>query len=650
MSRKQPGLSFSLQPPALTPKPHYKVLIVDDSPEDRALCKRHLQRDPGRDYTIWEEGLSRKGLITCQTVRPDCILLDYRFPDIDGLQFLSQLQVLTGAQMPAVVMLTGAGHEGVAIEAMKRGAQDYLVKDALTPESLWRAVGNAIKSVSLRRTLEVQHQQLRESEARFRALVNAVPAFVWEAAPDGTMTLVSEQWEHYCGMTAEQLARDWPRLVLHPDDYERCTAEWARALASGSLYEVEVRNRRYDGEYHWFLTRAVPARDDTGHIMGWYGTTTDIHDRKQAEEGLRQQAEIIDHTHDAVLASDLDGLVLSWNKGAERLFGYTAEEMIGQSVLLLFPADLRAQFPTLVMAPLRAQGQHEMETRQIRKSGEECYIHLSLSLRRDQRGNPMGIIGYGIDITARKQAEEALREQAAELQRSNEELQQFAYVASHDLQEPLRMVAAFVDLLARRYQGHLDKEAAEFIGYALDGARRMKALIDDLLAYSRVGTRREPFVPVDCEKVLEETLQGLRLAVEESGAVITHDPLPVVHAGKLELGLLLQNLLSNALKFRNAAPPRVHLSAQQRGTEWLFSVRDHGIGIDPQHAERIFIIFQRLHTREEYPGTGIGLAICKKIVDRHGGRVWVESTLGRGATFFFTLPAGDNPGVSQSSS
>ena len=248
------------------------------------------------------------------------------------------------------------------------------------------------------------------------------------------------------------------------------------------------------------------------------------------------------------------------------------------------------------------------------------------------------------------QAEEALREQAAELQRSNEELQQFAYVASHNLQEPLRMVAAFVDLLARRYQGHLDKEAAEFIGYALDGARRMKALIDDLLAYSRVGTRLEPFVPVDCEKVLAETLQGLRLAVEESGAVITHDPLPVVRAGKLELELLLQNLLSNALKFRNAAPPRVHLSAQQRGTEWLFSVRDNGIGIDPQHAERIFIIFQRLHTREEYPGTGIGLAICKKIVERHGGRVWVEAAPGRGATFFFTLPAGDNPGVSQSSS
>src|SRR5262245_30953244 len=240
-------------------KPRYKVLIVDDSPADRAVCRRCLQRDPDRDYTIWEEELSRQGLVTCQLVQPDCILLDYRFPDLNGLEFLSQLQVLAGDHRPAVVMFTGTGNEDVAIEAMKRGVQDYLIKSALTKESLWRAVGNAIESVRLRRTLEVQHQQLRESEARFQAVVNTVPALIWEAAPDGTMTLVSERWGAYCGMTAEQLARDWPRLVLHPDDYERCVREWNRALALGTPYEIEVRNRRYDGAYRWFLTRAVPA-------------------------------------------------------------------------------------------------------------------------------------------------------------------------------------------------------------------------------------------------------------------------------------------------------------------------------------------------------------------------------------------------------
>jgi PAS domain S-box-containing protein len=619
-------------------KPEYKVLIVDDSPEDRAACKRRLQRDPDHDYTIWEEELSRKGLVTYQIVQPDCILLDYRFPDIDGLQFLSQLRILAGGQLPAVVMLTGAGHEGVAIEAMKRGAQDYLIKDALTPESLWRAVGNAIENVRMRRTLEAQHQQSRESEARFRALVNAVPAFVWEAAPDGTMTLVSEQWEEYCGMTATQLAGDWPPQVLHPDDYERYVAAWAQALATGTPFEVEVRNRRYDGKYRWFLTRAVPARDDTGCIIGWYGTTTDIHDRKQAEDALRQQAEIIDHTHDAVVAADLDGLVTNWNKGAERLFDYTEAEMIGHSVLRLFPEELQTEFSTLVMTPLREHGQHELETRQKRKSGEECWVHVSLSLRRDQRGTPTGMIGYAIDITARKRAEEARAQLLDEVQRVNADLQQFAYVVSHDLNEPLRTIANFLHLLTRRTRDTLTTEAQEYVAFAVDGARRMQQMITDLLAYTRAGGRELAFTPVDCETLLAHTLADLQATIKESGATITHDSLPTVTGDAVSLGLVLQNLIGNALKFRGAAPPRVHVSAQHQDHHWQFSVCDNGIGIEPAHVDRIFQVFKRLHTPEEYQGTGIGLAICKRVIERHGGRIWVESTPGHGSTFCFTLP------------
>src|SRR5581483_6690970 len=238
------------------PKPQYKVLLVEDSPVDRAICKRRLLRDPNRSYEIWEEELGRKGLATCKIVQPDCVLVDFRLPDIDGLQFLAQLQEQSGGQTPAVVVLTGASHEGLAVEAMKRGVQDYLVKDLLTQEGLWRAVANAIEKTTLRHNLETRHRQLQESEARFRALVNAVPAMVWIAAPDGTMTLVTDQWLTYCGLTAEQFARDWPRLVVHPDDYERCVTQWTQALVQGTDYEIEVRNRRHDGEYRWFLTRA----------------------------------------------------------------------------------------------------------------------------------------------------------------------------------------------------------------------------------------------------------------------------------------------------------------------------------------------------------------------------------------------------------
>lgn len=264
-------------------------------------------------------------------------------------------------------------------------------------------------------------------------------------------------------------------------------------------------------------------------------------------------------------------------------------------------------------------------------------VYREMMRRRDSE-EKIRALNAGLERRVEERTAE-LAERAKELTRSNQELQQFAYVASHDLQEPLRMVASFTQLLAKRYHDKLDDDARDFITYAVDGARRMQTLISDLLAYSRVGTQGKPLEPADCEAILDRVLNNLMLAIKDTRAVIRRDPLPVAMADGVQLGQLLQNLIANALKFRSQDVPRIHISAERDGDKWKLGVRDNGIGIAPEHGERIFIIFQRLHTKTEYPGTGIGLAICKKIAERHGGRIWFEPSPGGGSTFYFTLTA-----------
>jgi len=293
--------------------------------------------------------------------------------------------------------------------------------------------------------------------------------------------------------------------------------------------------------------------------------------------------------------------------------------------------------------------------RVLARDGKVVSFHCEAKMVRHDDGQPWFIHGVAFDITELKTAEEKLkkahdelelrvRERTAELARANDhlaksnaELEQFAYVASHDLQEPLRMITSFTQLLVKRYRGQFDVDADEFIDYIADGAKRMSSLINDLLEYSRVGTRGRALVPTDCSAVFEVARNNLRVAIEESEATITSDPLPTVMGDETQLVQLFQNLLGNAIKFRGDRPVKVHVSVEQQQRNWLFRVSDNGIGIEPQYAERVFVIFQRLHNRATYPGTGIGLAICKKIVERHGGRIWVESQPGAGATFCFLL-------------
>jgi PAS domain S-box-containing protein len=341
---------------------------------------------------------------------------------------------------------------------------------------------------------------------------------------------------------------------------------------------------------------------------------------------------------------DQRGRIVFVSSQAETFFGYRRDELIGQTIEVLVPERYRAihvgHRADYTSHPSSRPMGTGLEIYARRKDGTECPVDISLWPLQQEDG--LFVIVAVRDMTEHRDLERIRHEletTVVELKRSNADLEQFAYVASHDLQEPLRMVASYTQLLAKRYKGKLDADADDFIGFAVEGANRMQRLIQDLLAYSRVTTQGHGFEQVDCHALLEEVLDNLRLAIEESRVVVTSNTLPTVIADGAQLGQLFQNLIGNAIKFRSEEPPRVSVSAEHRTNEWLFSVRDNGIGIDPQYAGRIFVVFQRLHDREEYPGTGIGLAICKRIVERHGGRIWVESKLGEGATFYFTLPA-----------
>lgn len=345
-------------------------------------------------------------------------------------------------------------------------------------------------------------------------------------------------------------------------------------------------------------------------------------------------AAIVASSDDAILAKSLDGIITSWNAAAERLFGYAAGEAIGRPVTLIIPDRLAAEEEE-ILARIRARTRvPHFETVRRRRSGEECAVSVAVSPILDDAGDVIGAASVIRDITEAKRIE-------AELRRSNAELEQFAYVASHDLQEPLRMVANYTELLSQRYRGRLDERADRFIHFAVDGARRMQRLVADLLIYSRIGTEARPFEPVDMNQLLARVLRSLGPALEESGGTVGAAPLPGVMGDETQLGQLLLNLIGNALKFRGTAPPRVTIGASRQTSAYHFQIADNGIGMDMAHTERIFQMFPQLNDCERYKGSGIGLAVVKRIVERHGGRIWVESAPGHGSTFHFLLPAAE---------
>lgn len=368
---------------------------------------------------------------------------------------------------------------------------------------------------------------------------------------------------------------------------------------------------------------------------------------QRIQKSEKRISALFEASTEGIIISDVNGNIVMVNEKTEELFGYPREELFGEPIELLVPGRYRSGHKRYRQnyyedPEPRPMGQGR-DLYGLKKNGEEFPVEISLNHFETDEGK--FVISYVIDITQRKTAENQLlkahrdlKQKAAELKRSNDELEQFAYVASHDLQEPLRMVASYTQLLARRYKDQLDEDANDFIDYAVDGAERMQQLLNDLLQFSRVGTSTKPFTNVDLKEVVEKSLQNLEKYIEEHEAKITIETsLPELTVNELQLIQLFQNLIHNAIKFRGDQPPKVWINAEEQDNRWQFSVTDNGVGIDQRHQDRIFMIFQRLHNRNKYEGSGIGLAICKKIVERHGGIIWVDSTPGEGTTFYFTI-------------
>ncbi len=495
--------------------------------------------------------------------------------------------------------------------------------------------------ITARKTAE---EALREGEKRFRRTFEMAGAGLAQVSLDGRFMRVNPRVCEILGYGEKELIGRTVKELSHPEDRDAADAQRDRVLrGEADSARLEKRYLRKDGAVVWVSLVIAVERDAAGRPLHAISVLDDITGRKRTEAALQESEALFRSTFELAASGiahvSLDGRFMRVNRQLCGILRYPEDELIGRSVKeLSHPEDRDVTDAQRVQVHAGERESVRFEKRYLRKGGSIVWVRLGVALVRGDGGAPLYEIAMFDDITERKHAEAALHEAHEELKRSNSELEQFAYVASHDLQEPLRMVSSYTQLLGRRYGEKFDADAKEFMGYIVDGAARMKQLIEDLLAYSRVGTKGKDFRPVELDKPLRRALGNLKAAIDESAAAVTHDPLPALPADEVQLAQLFQNLIGNALKFRGQAAPRIHIEVSEKDRFFEFAVRDNGIGIEPQYFERIFMVFQRLHNKGEYPGTGIGLAICKKVVERHGGQIRVESRPGEGSAFIFTLP------------
>ena len=505
-----------------------------------------------------------------------------------------------------------------------------------------RAAGLQAAHEQLEEVVVTRTAELAREKALAETIIESLPGIFYMFDLDGRMLRWNRNFEAAAGRSPDAVATAHPLDFFAGSDRERVGERIAEVFRSGQS-NVEAEFIASDGTRRpYFLTGCRVVVDKEVFLIGM---GIDISERVAAEQELRRSrtaqmfAALLESAPDAMVVTDEDGMIVFANTRTEELFDYRRDQLLGRPLSLLVSER--------VHEGASRQSNPSVEAFGRRNGGARFPIEVMVSPLDTEDGRR--ITSAIRDITQRKLAEAEIyslnatlerrvSERTEELARSNADLENFAYVVSHDLQEPLRAIGSYADLLGRRARDVLEDEHRHFLDRIVAGVGRMQDLLHDLLAYSRIGTRNPALLPTAADEVLREVLEDLEAAIVDAGAIVTHDPLPHVAADRPQLRQLLQNLIGNAIKFRRTEPPRVHLTAQPEAALWRFCVRDNGIGVPPEYAQRVFVIFQRLHSQRAYPGTGVGLAICKRIVERHGGRIWIESAeSGAGTVVCFTL-------------
>jgi PAS domain S-box-containing protein len=505
-------------------------------------------------------------------------------------------------------------------------------------------VEDVTEAMQLEKQLRIS-EEVVQSEKKFRSMIEnnqeAISLFNANFEP----VYRSPSTARISGYTMQEITEKNGVSRLHPADSEKVQQLLKEVAANpGKSFPISFRQLHKAGHYIWMEGTLTNLLHDEG-VQAIISNMRDVTARKKHEEQLILFSSIINFSDDAIISSDAEGNITSWNAGAENLFGWLQEEALGKPIFLIIP-DHKKQEELEILKNIR-EGKfvRHYETQRVKKDGSIVLVSLTASPIKNSEDMITGASKISRDITGLKKASndivdlnDALKKRATDLQESNLELERFAFIASHDLQEPLRMVTSFLQLLEKRYAAQLDATANQYIHFAVDGAERMKKLIQDLLEYSRVGVNRDDYSSINLDQLVSYACSVFNDRIMSSGARLTIGKLPMIQGGKVQLTQLFQNLLSNAIKYKSQRPLTIEIGCIEKRQEWEFFITDNGIGIDPKFNEKIFIIFQRLHNRSEYAGTGIGLSICKKIVERHGGKMWVESSLDVGSTFRFTIP------------